>query len=120
MPDESLEVLKGTLDMLVLQVLAAEPAHGYAVTRRLEALTDGSLSIDEGSMYPALYRMQKRGWITSQWRRSDRGRRAKVYELTEEGHRQLDREARYWHAFSEAVGQVMSGSPDRAPAPEAG
>lgn len=107
---ESLEILKGTLDLLVLRILSEGPSHGYAVIRRLEELTDQALSIEEGSMYPALYRMQKRGWIFSEWRRTEEGRRAKVYELTDEGRRRLAEEATYWTRFSRAVENVLEGA----------
>lgn len=113
MPSDAIEVLKGTLDMMVLKILNEEPQHGYGITRRLQALTDDALQVDEGSMYPALYRMQKRGLIEAEWFLTHSNRRAKIYSLTRYGRDQLRREAAYWERFSEAVSRVM------APAPEA-
>lgn len=113
MPSDAIEVLKGTLDMMVLKILNEEPQHGYGITRRLQALTDDALQVDEGSMYPALYRMQKRGLIEAEWFLTHSNRRAKIYSLTRDGRDQLRREAAYWERFSEAVSRVM------APAPEA-
>lgn len=100
-------MLKGTLDMLVLQVLVAGPLHGYAITRRIQDLTDEVLRIEEGSMYPALYRMERRGWIESEWTTSDKNRRARVYTLTAAGRKQLTAQAAEWTRFSRAVGKVM-------------
>ena len=112
MPAEAIEVLKGTLDMMVLKILAEEPQHGYGITRRLQALTEDALQVDEGSMYPALYRMQKRGLIDAEWFLTDNNRRAKVYSLTRAGREQLVKEAAYWERFSEAVGKVMALGPE--------
>jgi PadR family transcriptional regulator PadR len=108
MPADPLEVLKGTLDMMVLKILEEEPRHGYGITRRLQALTEDALQLDEGSMYPALYRMQKRGLIEAEWFRTDNNRRAKVYSLTRAGRARLEEEATYWGRFSEAVAKVMA------------
>ncbi len=107
MPSDAIEVLKGTLDMMVLRILDEEPHHGYGITRRLQALTNDALQVDEGSMYPALYRMQKRGLIKAEWSRTDSNRRAKIYSLTQDGRDQLTRETAYWDRFSEAVSRVM-------------
>jgi len=112
MPSDAIEVLKGTLDMLVLKILKDEPQHGYGITRRLQALTDDALQVDEGSMYPALYRMQKRGLIDAQWFLTDSNRRAKIYSLTQDGRDQLEKEAAYWGRFSEAVSRVMAPAPE--------
>jgi len=108
MPRDAIEILKGTLDMMVLKILEDEPQHGYGITRRLQALTDDTLQVDEGSMYPALYRMQKRGLIEAEWLLTGQNRRAKMYRLTRSGQAHLAKEAVYWHRFSEAVGKVMS------------
>ena len=107
MPAEAIEVLKGTLDMMVLKILEEEPRHGYGITRRLQALTEDALQVDEGSMYPALYRMQKRGMIKAEWFLTDNNRRAKIYSLTRTGRDELTKESAYWSRFSEAVGKVM-------------
>ena len=105
---DAIEVLKGTLDMMVLRILEEEPQHGYGITRRLQTLTDDALQVDEGSMYPELYRMQKRGLIDAQWFRTHNSRRAKIYSLTGAGRDQLAKETAYWDRFSAAVGKVMA------------
>ena len=111
MTSPPIEVLKGTLDMMVLKILDEGPQHGYGITRRLQALTDHALQVDEGSMYPALYRMQKRRWIEAEWFLTENGRRAKVYRLTPAGREQLAREAAYWDDFKNAVAKVMAPRP---------
>ena len=108
MSAERVEILKGTLDMMVLQILLEEPRHGYGITRRLQELTDEALRVDEGSMYPALYRMEKRGLIESDWFLTDNNRRARIYRLTPAGEKQLHREATHWQVFSKAVGKVLA------------
>ncbi len=112
MASDALEVLKGTLDMLVLKILEEEPQHGYGITRRLQALTENALQVDEGSLYPALYRMQKRGLIEAEWFLTDNSRRAKIYSLTRAGRDQLVKEAAYWERFSGAVSKVMAPRPE--------
>jgi len=115
MPGEAIEVLKGTLDMMVLKILVEKPQHGYGITRRLQALTEDALQVDEGSMYPALYRMQKRGLIEADWFLTDNGRRAKIYSLTRLGRDELAKEAAYWEQFSQAVSRVMSPGSEAVP-----
>ena len=82
------ELLKGTLDMLILNTLTARPLHGYAIAQQIEALSDERLRVEQGSLYPALVRLQKRGWVTSKWAESPTGRRARYYTLTAAGRRQ--------------------------------
>jgi transcriptional regulator len=101
------EHLYGTLDMLVLKVLARGPMHGYGVARQIQRSSDEVLKIEEGSLYPALYRMERRGWIEWEWGPSETNRRAKYYRLTRAGRRQLEAEASSWAVFSRAVGRVM-------------
>ncbi len=115
MPSDAIEVLKGTLDMMVLKILEEEPQHGYGITRRLQALTEDALQVDEGSMYPALYRMQKRGLIEAEWFLTDNKRRAKIYSLTRAGREQLSKEKAYWERFSEAVAKVMAPDAEVSP-----
>lgn len=105
------DMLQGTLDMLVLKALSWGPNHGYGVARWLESMTDDALRVEEGSLYPALHRMQKRGWISSQWGVSDRNRRAKYYALTQEGRDQLREEEQTWQLFTSAVAKVMRSQP---------
>ena len=102
-----LDLLQGTLDLLILKALSWGPAHGYAVARWLEQLTDNVLLVGEGSLYPALHRLEGRGWIESEWRLSERNRRAKFYRLTARGRQQLKVEAASWSAFVQAVGKVL-------------
>jgi PadR family transcriptional regulator, regulatory protein PadR len=100
-------LLHGTLDALVLKTLAAGPAHGYGIARALETATGGRLDIEEGSLYPALYRMEKRGWIDAEWGTSELQRRVKLYRLTRTGRAQLARETEAWAEFSQAVSGVL-------------
>jgi transcriptional regulator len=99
--------LHGTLDMLVLKVLAAGAQHGYGIAVRLQALSDEVLSVEEGSLYPALYRMEQRGWIGSTWGLSDNNRRARFYQLTRTGRKQLEAERASWRRLTGAVARVL-------------
>lgn len=101
------DLLRGALEMLILRTIENGPLHGYAITESILEASDEVLDIDEGSMYPALYRMQKRGWIEAEWGRSDNNRRAKFYALTDEGRTQLRSAAQRWGRFSDAVERVM-------------
>ena len=107
---EPLAVLRGTLDVLVLKALSWGPMHGYGVARWLQQTTDDVLSIEEGSLYPALHRMERRGWIESDWGLSENNRRAKYYKLTTEGRRQLRAESSTWSVFSTAVSKVLTST----------
>ena len=102
MAEPSLEVLKGTLDVLVLKALSWGPGHGYAVSRWIRDVTDEALSIEEGALYPALHRLEQRGWITAEWGVSDNNRRARYYKLTPQGRQQLRREVSSWDRFAAA------------------
>lgn len=104
-------LLHGTLDALILKALAGGPRHGYGVARWLEERTDEVLSVEEGSLYPALYRLEKRGWIEAEWGVSELGRRAKFYALTPAGKTQLAAEVREWERFSNAVSRVLLPPP---------
>lgn len=103
-----MELLQGTLDLLVLHALRdGGELHGYAVQRRLEELSRGRLRVEEGSLYPALYRLEHRAWIGSRWGRSENNRKARLYKLTAVGKRQLAAEERAWSEFSGAVDEVL-------------
>lgn len=102
-----LKILQGTLDLTVLQVLSAEPLHGYAISQRVQDASDGRLLLEEGSLYPALYRMEKKGWLRSEWQKSDVGRRARVYSLTAEGKKQLTVEKANWRGVSEVMERIL-------------
>ena len=105
--EASIGLLQGTLDLLVLRVLVAGPLHGYAITRRLGELSDEWFSVDEGSLYPCLYRMEKKGWIKSEIGRSENNRRARFYSLTRKGTAHLDAEQDDWQRFQAAVARVL-------------
>ena len=100
--------LHGTLDMLVLKILTVGPQHGYGITTRLERLSAEVLQVEEGSLYPALYRMERRGWIASEWAVTENNRRARFYKLTRAGRRQLDAETHSWTRLSTAVQDILS------------
>jgi PadR family transcriptional regulator, regulatory protein PadR len=102
--------LKGTLDALVLKTLSAGPRHGYAIARWLEDTTHNAIQVEEGSLYPSLYRMEKKGWIEAEWGMSELGRKAKFYKLTPRGRKQLKAETAEWAEFARAVSIVLSPS----------
>ena len=101
------ELLSGTLDLLVLQVLNGGPLHGFAIAERIHALSRDVLIVEEGSLYPSLYRMEEKGWIEPEWGHSEKGRRAKFYTLTKEGRRQLATERETWDRVAVAIGDVL-------------
>jgi transcriptional regulator len=106
-PQKKSELLKGTLDMLVLQTLSVRPLHGYGIAQQIEALSEDALRVEQGSLYPALERLQKKGWITSRWGESPTGRRARYYTLTVAGRRQLGNEINSFDAMLVAINRVL-------------
>jgi PadR family transcriptional regulator PadR len=104
------DLLQGTLDMLILKALSSGSKHGYGMVSWLEERTEAALTVEEGSLYPALHRMAKRGWVKAEWGVSENNRRAKYYTLTAAGRRQLQVAATSWEQFSWAVGRVMDGT----------
>ncbi len=102
-----LELLRGTLDMMILKALAPGPRHGYGVARWIEEGSGDELQIEEGSLYPALHRMERRGWIEAEWGQSENNRRAKFYHLTDDGRGQLRAETAAWIQFARAVSLLM-------------
>lgn len=104
---ENVQVLKGTLDLMILKSLRWGPVHGYGVVTWIKRVTDGVLQIEDGALYPALHRLQNRGLIDAEWGMSENNRRAKYYNLTRRGRRQLEREISDWTRFSEAVWKVI-------------
>ena len=104
------ERLHGTLDALVLKTLSSGALHGYAIARRIEEATGDVIQVEEGSLYPALYRMEKRGWIEADWGTSGTGRKAKLYRLTNTGRKQLRLETAEWTQFASAVTRVLNPS----------
>src|SRR5215831_1170329 len=105
---ERLELLQGTLEVLILRSLQAAPNHAYGISRFLEQQSDNEFLVDNGSLYPALQRLLQRGWITAQWKTSPNGRRAKYYSLTTAGRKQLTVAASKWQRFVQAMGRVLA------------
>jgi len=108
MTGSSIDLLQGTLDLIVLKTLSWGPMHGFGVARWIQRTTEDALQVEEGSLYPALYRMENRGWIKAQWALTENGRRAKYYRLTAVGRRQLAAESESWDRMSAAMGKIMS------------
>jgi PadR family transcriptional regulator PadR len=107
MARRSAELLYGTLEVLTLKALSQNPLHGYAVARWIEDRTSDVIQVEEGSLYPALYRLEKRGWIEAEWGVSDLGRKAKLYSLTRRGRQELARETERWSVFASAISRVL-------------
>src|SRR5947199_7408384 len=101
------DLYQGTLDLLVLRVLTRNELHGWGITQKLEQLSKRALQVDEGSLYPALYRMEDKGWIEAEWRMTENNRRAKYYSLTRAGRRQLETEQQEWDRMTTIIAQVM-------------
>ena len=106
----TIDLLQGTLDLLILKTLSWGPAHGYSVARWIQQLTDDVLQVGEGSLYPALHRLEERGWVESEWQRSENNRKAKFYRLTPAGRSQLRAESATWGRFSAAIGKVLQAT----------
>ena len=104
---DQLDLPQGTLDLLILKTLALEPRHGWAISERLRQISSATLSIRQGSLYPALHRLERRGWIKASWGTSDNNRRAKYYELTKRGRARLDEEITAWRKLTAVVAQVI-------------
>ncbi len=101
------DLVQGTLDLLLLKIIALEPQHGWAIGQRLKEMSDEELQVSDGSLYPALHKLELAGWITSEWKTSELGRRAKFYSLTRAGRRWLDQEAEHWRRVSSAITRVL-------------
>jgi transcriptional regulator len=101
------ELLRGTLDMLVLKVVAMGPSHGYAIAQRLQQISKDFFQVHQGSLYPALHRLEDRGWLQAEWKPSETGREAKFYSLTKKGRKQMDAEVLNWERLCAAVGLVL-------------
>lgn len=102
-----LELPQGTLDLLILRTLALEPQHGWAISERIHQISSKVLQVQQGSLYPALHRLERRGWIKSRWGASENNRRAKYYELTASGRKQLEAERTAWEKLTTAVAQIL-------------
>jgi transcriptional regulator len=107
MEQEKTEVLKGTLDMLILKVVAFGPIHGYAISQRIQQISRDFFQVPEGSLYPALHRLEDRGWLQAEWEETDSGRDAKFYALTRAGRKRLGAEMVNWERLSEAVALIL-------------
>jgi transcriptional regulator len=107
------DVLQGTLDLLILKAVSLEPTHGYGILLRIQQLSGGKLQILQGSLYPALYRLETRGWIASEWGESENNRRAKYYKLTGQGRRQLQAETENWKRLSSGVAGVLDAQAEQ-------
>src|SRR5579859_2597965 len=110
MANKRIELPQGTLDLLILRTLALEPQHGWAISERVQQISKDVLQIQQGSLYPALHRLERRGWVKARWGTSDNNRRAKYYELTRRGRKQLETETEAWRKLSVAVEQILEGA----------
>lgn len=107
MPSRSMDLPQGTLDLLILRTLSLEPLHGWAVSERIQQISSDVLRVQQGSLYPALHRLEHRGWIQAEWGISELGRRAKFYSLTPSGRKQLGVEAENWNRLTDAISRVL-------------
>jgi transcriptional regulator len=110
MPTTKAELLQGTLDLLILKTLAAGPMHGYSIAQHIQRRSDEVLVVEEGSLYPCLYRMEGKGWIRAEWGKSENNRRAKFYELTRIGRKQLEEETALWERIHRAITLVLQAA----------
>ena len=101
------DLVQGTLDLLILRTLSPQPMHGWAIAKRIQQVSGEVLQVQQGSLYPALHRLEQQGWIQAKWAESETGRQAKFYSLTAAGHAQLDKETANWNRLSAAIGLVM-------------
>ena len=107
MDEPKTELLRGTLDMLILKVVALGPNHGYAIAQRLRQISKDFFQIHQGSLYPALHRLEDRGWLRAEWKESETGREAKFYSLTKKGRKQLEAEVQNWERMADAVALIL-------------
>lgn len=110
-PLEKTDLLQGTLDMLILKVVALGPIHGYGISQRIRQISNEVLNVPQGSLYPALHRLEKRGWLTAEWGQSENGREAKFYQLSRQGRKQLNKEEETWQRLAEAVRLILGSAP---------
>jgi PadR family transcriptional regulator PadR len=106
-PIQKADLLQGTLDMLILKIVALGPEHGYGISQRIRQISKDVLNVQQGSLYPALHRLEKRGWLVANWGDSENGRQAKFYRLSREGRKQLSREEATWSRLAEAVTLIL-------------
>ena len=101
------DLVQGTLDLLLLKILALEPLNGFAISQRLRQVSDEVLQVSDGSLYPALHKLEQERWVTAEWRASENNRRAKFYSLTRRGRKELERESQNWNRLSSAISQIV-------------
>jgi PadR family transcriptional regulator PadR len=106
------EVLRGTLDLLILRTLLSGPSHGHAIAKHIQRTSEDLLQVETGSLYPALYRLEANGWVAASWEKSERGKRARYYRITALGRKQLAREQSKWDAFARALGLLLKPAPE--------
>ena len=111
--EKSLDLLQGTLDLLILKAVSLGPLHGYGVLLRIQQISNDRLDIQQGSLYPALYRLAQQGWIASEWGESENKRKAKYYRLTAAGRRRLQTEADRWHAMADLMAGILRTTPEQ-------
>ncbi len=104
------DLLQGTLDLLILKIVALGPIHGYGIAQRIQQISRDVLQVQQGSLYPALYRLEERGWLQSQWRESEQGRMAKFYSVTKKGARRLDEERAQWERVAGAITLILQAA----------
>ena len=115
MPSPRFPIPQGTLDMLILQILSLEPAHGYGIAQRVEQISRSVVQVNQGSLYPALHRLEQQGWITAKWAESETGRQAKFYSLTAAGRSQLAAEIAQWDRMAAAIALILNGGDGELP-----
>jgi len=108
---DNINLLQGTLDLLILRTLRAGPTHGHAIAKHIQRTSEDLLQVETGSLYPALHRLEAKGWVAASWKLSDKGKRARFYRLTPRGRKQLASEQSRWEAFARAMGLVLSPAP---------
>lgn len=112
--DQQVELLQGTLEMLILKAISLGPLHGYGVLLRIQQISKDRLEIQQGSLYPALYRLEHQGWITSEWGKSENNRKARYYHLTRAGKRRLQTETEQWNRMADVIAGILKTSPEEA------
>ena len=114
MARDAIDLMQGSLDVIVLKTLSWQPMHGFGIARWVQQVTDAVLQVEEGSLYPSLYRMENKGWVKSEWRTTENNRRAKYYRLTAAGRAQLTQAFETWETFADAMSKIMRAKPQIA------